>query len=70
MTLASQITPTRSLYQVGKAMGSWYFVDLDETPEEVEAMVSILARNTAHLAGWLRNSVSGLRVSAIEMAVG
>jgi len=51
-------------------MGSWYFVDLDETPEEVEAMVSILARNTAHLAGWLRNSVSGLRVSAIEMAVG
>ncbi|MCW8060728.1 flavodoxin family protein [Agrobacterium tumefaciens] len=43
-------------YWVGEAMGSTNFVDLDETPEEVETMVSMLARNTAHLAGLLKNS--------------
>ncbi len=43
-------------YWVGEAMGSTNFVDLDETPEEVETMVSMLARNTAHLAGLLKGS--------------
>lgn len=43
-------------YWVGEAMGSTNFVDLDGTPEEVETMVSMLARNTAHLAGLLKNS--------------
>jgi multimeric flavodoxin WrbA len=43
-------------YWVGEAMGSTNFVDLDGTPEEVETMVSMVARNTAHLAGLLKNS--------------
>jgi multimeric flavodoxin WrbA len=43
-------------YWVGEAMGSTNFVDLDETPEEVEMMISMLARNTAHLAGLLKKS--------------
>jgi multimeric flavodoxin WrbA len=43
-------------YWVGEAMGSTNFVDLDETPEEVETMISMLARNTAHLAGLLKKS--------------
>lgn len=43
-------------YWVGEAMGSTNFVDLDGTPEEVETMVSMLARNTAHLAGLLKGS--------------
>ena len=43
-------------YWVGEAMGSTNFVDLDGTPEEVETMVSMLARNTAHLAGLLKDS--------------
>lgn len=34
-------------YWVGEAMGSTNFVDLDETPEEVETMIAMLARNTA-----------------------
>lgn len=43
-------------YWVGEAMGSTNFVDLDATPEEVRTMVSMLARNTAHLAGLLKRS--------------
>jgi len=43
-------------YWVGEAMGSTNFIDLDETPEEVETMISMLARNTAHLAGLLKTS--------------
>ena len=43
-------------YWVGEAMGSTNFVDLEETPEEVETMISMLARNTAHLAGLLKKS--------------
>lgn len=43
-------------YWVGEAMGSTNFVDLDETPEEVETMIAMLARNTAHLAGLLKES--------------
>jgi multimeric flavodoxin WrbA len=43
-------------YWVGEAMNSTNFVDLDETPEEVETMISMLARNTAHLAGLLKKS--------------
>lgn len=39
-----------------EAMGSTNFVDLDETPEHVETMISMLARNTAHLAGLLKGS--------------
>ncbi|TNM64980.1 flavodoxin family protein [Aliirhizobium smilacinae] len=43
-------------YWVGEAMGSKNFVDFDKTPEEVETMISMLARNTAHLAGLLKRS--------------
>jgi multimeric flavodoxin WrbA len=43
-------------YWVGEAMGSTNFVDLDNTPDEVSSMISMLARNTAHLAGLLKQS--------------
>lgn len=43
-------------YWVGEAMGSQNFVDFAKTPEEVETMISMLARNTAHLAGLLKQS--------------
>ena len=43
-------------YWVGEAMGSTNFVDLEKTPEEVETMISMLARNTAHLAGLLKGA--------------
>lgn len=43
-------------YWVGEAMGSKNFVDLDETPDAVKTMVSLLVRNTVHLALLLKNS--------------
>ncbi|NTZ63242.1 flavodoxin family protein [Agrobacterium tumefaciens] len=43
-------------YWVGEAMGSTNFVDLKETPEAVQTMVSMRARNAAHLAGLLQQS--------------
>jgi multimeric flavodoxin WrbA len=43
-------------YWVGEAMGSTNFVDLDKTPEVVETMISMLTRNTAHLASLLTQS--------------
>lgn len=43
-------------YWVGEAMGSTNFVDLKNTPEAVQTMISMLARNTAHLAALLKNS--------------
>jgi len=43
-------------YWVGEAMASTNFVDLDETPKAVETMISMLARNTVHLAGILKQS--------------
>ncbi|WP_075293145.1 flavodoxin family protein [Pararhizobium arenae] len=43
-------------YWVGEAMGSTNFVDLKQTPEPVRTMISMLARNTAHLATLLKNS--------------
>lgn len=43
-------------YWVGEAMGSTNFVDLDETPETVQTMVSMLARNTTHVAKLLKQS--------------
>lgn len=43
-------------YWVGEAMGSTNFVDLKETPEAVQTMISMLARNAAHLAGLLQRS--------------
>jgi multimeric flavodoxin WrbA len=43
-------------YWVGEAMGSTNFVDLKKTPEAVQTMVSMLARNTAHLAKLLKQS--------------
>ena len=43
-------------YWVGEAMGSTNFVDLKKTPEEVETMIAMLARNAAHLAGLLKGS--------------
>ena len=43
-------------YWVGEAMGSTNFIDLEEIPEEVQTMISMLARNTAHLAEVLKQS--------------
>lgn len=43
-------------YWVGEAMGSKNFVDLDETPDAVKTMVSMLVRNSVHLALLLKNS--------------
>jgi multimeric flavodoxin WrbA len=43
-------------YWVGEAMGSKNFVDFTETPDAVQKMISMLARNTAHLANTLRQS--------------
>ncbi len=43
-------------YWVGEAMGSKNFIDLDETPDAVKTMVSMLVRNTVHLARLLKNS--------------
>jgi multimeric flavodoxin WrbA len=43
-------------YWVGEAMGSTNFADLEETPEAVATMISMLVRNTAHLANLLKNS--------------
>jgi len=43
-------------YWVGEAMGSTNFVDLKRTPEAVETMISMLTRNTAHLAHLLKKS--------------
>lgn len=41
-------------YWVGEAMGSTNFVDLPQTPKTVTTMVSMLAKNTAHLAALLK----------------
>ncbi|WP_439631759.1 flavodoxin family protein [Shinella sp.] len=43
-------------YWVGEAMGSTNFVDLKNTPETVQEMIGMLARNTSHLAKLLRRS--------------
>ncbi|QDG94392.1 flavodoxin family protein (plasmid) [Rhizobium sp. NIBRBAC000502774] len=43
-------------YWVGEAMGSKNFVDLSETPEAVETMISMLVRNTVHLAALLKSA--------------
>jgi hypothetical protein len=43
-------------YWVGEAMGSTNFVDLKKTPEAVQTMISMLARNTVHLAKLLKKS--------------
>jgi len=43
-------------YWVGEAMGSMNFVDLEDTPEEVQTMISMLARNSVHLASLLKSA--------------
>ncbi|MCZ7486135.1 MULTISPECIES: flavodoxin family protein [Rhizobium/Agrobacterium group] len=43
-------------YWVGEAMGSKNFVELEETPEAVKSMISMLVRNTMHLATLLKNA--------------
>src|SRR5690606_23899995 len=43
-------------YWVGEAMGSVNFVDLEEVPDVVTNTISMLARNTAHLATLLKAS--------------
>lgn len=43
-------------YWVGEAMGSVNFVDLKEEPDVVTNTISMLTRNTAHLAGLLKSS--------------
>lgn len=43
-------------YWVGEAMGSTNFVDLEETPDTVKSAISMLVRNTEHLANLLQRS--------------
>ena len=43
-------------YWLGEAMGSKNFVDLDETPDAVKTMISMLVRNTVHVAELLKDS--------------
>lgn len=43
-------------YWVGEAMGSTDFVDLQKTPDAVKTMISMLVRNTTHLARLLKQS--------------
>jgi hypothetical protein len=43
-------------YWVGEAMGSVNYVDLPKTPDKVQATITSLTRNTAHLAGLLQAS--------------
>jgi multimeric flavodoxin WrbA len=43
-------------YWVGEAMGHINFVDLEETPDTVKTMISMLARNTSHLANLLKSN--------------
>jgi multimeric flavodoxin WrbA len=43
-------------YWVGEAMGSVNFVDLPSVPDVVTTAVKMLARNTAHLAGLLKEN--------------
>ncbi|MDS7594043.1 NAD(P)H-dependent oxidoreductase [Agrobacterium tumefaciens] len=43
-------------YWVGEAMGSENFIDLAETPDAVKTMISMLVRNTVHLAEFLKNN--------------
>jgi multimeric flavodoxin WrbA len=42
-------------YWVGEAMGSTNFVDLKNTPDTVRRAISMLVRNTLHLAGLLQH---------------
>jgi multimeric flavodoxin WrbA len=48
------IPATAVAYWVGEAMGDVNYVDLEETPEAVQAATATLARNAAHLAGLLK----------------
>jgi multimeric flavodoxin WrbA len=49
--------PTNAVaYWVREAKGSKNFVDLDETPDAVKTMVSMLVRNAIHLALLLKKS--------------
>ena len=43
-------------YWVGEAMGDTNLVDLETVPEAVMTMVSMLVRNSVHLAGLLQSS--------------
>jgi multimeric flavodoxin WrbA len=43
-------------YWVGEAMGDKNFVDFKKTPDTVTTMISMLARNTIHLAGLLQHN--------------
>lgn len=43
-------------YWVGEAMGSKNFIDLEEVPDVVTTAVNMLARNTVHLAKFLKNN--------------
>lgn len=44
------IAPNAVAYWVGEAMGSTVFKELDETPDEVKSMLTMVARTSAHLA--------------------
>lgn len=50
------IAPNAVGYWVGEAMGSVDFKDLDEVPDKVMETVSMLARNTVHLARLLKTT--------------
>jgi multimeric flavodoxin WrbA len=49
-------------YWVGEAMGKVNYADLPGTPDKVQQSIDSLARNAAHLAGWLsRNQYPGTK---------
>ena len=50
------IAATAGTYWVGEAMQGVDYKDLEKTPEQVAKATNMLARNTVHLAGLLRNS--------------
>lgn len=50
------IPANAAAYWVGEAMGSTNFVDLKQVPDTVQSMISMMVRNTVHLAGLLKQS--------------
>lgn len=50
------LAPNAVAYWVGEAMGSVDFRDLEQAPQKVETAVSMLSRNTVHLARLLKSN--------------
>ncbi len=50
------LAPNAVAYWVGEAMGSTDFKDLDSVPDAVQSTLTMVARNTVHLARLLANA--------------